>query len=269
MAGDILVFAGSTAPVSCGSGCAATPATSPGMRAQARRPADPSRAGLRPTRSSGGFTFAEDPGRAAPEARIIWHADLDPGTLRVAAVPSDPSDPDSIRTERLAPWLAIATDAAGHEHAVLSDGWHRIRIDVEDGSIAREEAVLLHYRLLGVASAETRILPLRRFLELCRHGRFAASLFPDDPRIERWLAVLRVHDALAAGASHREIGAALFGEERILLDWGGRTDSLRSRVRRLVRDARTMARGGYRNLLSRKSAGSRVQHGQPGNGGSG
>ena len=164
-------------------------------------------------------------------------------------MPSEPSDPDSIRTERLAPWLAIATDCEGREHAVLSDGWHRIRIDVEEGSIAREEAVLLHYRLLGVASAETRILPLRRFLELCRHGRFARSLFPPDPRVERWLTVLRVHDALAAGASQREIGAALFGEDRFLLDWTDGTDSLRSRVRRLVREARRMAGGGYRHLL--------------------
>jgi len=169
----------------------------------------------------------------------------------VIAVPSDPDDPDSIVTDRLAPWLAIATDADGHEHAVLSDGWHRIRIDVEEGSIARAEAVLLHYRLLGVASAEPKILPLRRFLELCRRGRFARSLFPRDPRVERWLTALRVHDALAAGASQREIGAALFGEERILLDWRGRTDSLRSRVRRLVRDAEAMARGGYRGLMNR------------------
>lgn len=199
--------------------------------------------------SSGGFTFAEHPDRAAPDARIIWRADLDPGTLRVVAAPSDPADPDSIRIDRLAPWLAIATDADGREHAALSDGWHRIRIDVEQGSLAREEAVLLHYRLLGVASAEAKILPLRRFLELCRRGRFARTLFPRDPRIERWLTVLRVHDALVAGASQREIGAALFSEDQIVFDWSDSNDSLRSRVRRLARDARIMARGGYRRLL--------------------
>ncbi|WP_439570794.1 DNA -binding domain-containing protein [Sphingomonas sp.] len=168
-------------------------------------------------------------------------------------MPSDPADPDSIRTDRLAPWLALATDSDGREHAVLSDGWHRIRIDVEEGSIAREEAVLLQYRLLGIASAEPKILPLRRFLELCRRDRFAQSLFPRDPRIERWLTVLRVHDALAAGASQREIGAALFGEDRIVLDWHDDRDSLRSRVRRLVRDARAMARGGYRYLMRQRS----------------
>jgi hypothetical protein len=224
------------------------------MRGRAGQPAAAPLQGS--SRPSGGFTFAENPDRAAPEARIIWHADLDPGTLRVIALPSNPADPDSIRTEHIAPWLAIAPDDDGREHAVLSDGWHRIRIDVEEGSIAREEAVLLHYRLLGVASAEPKILPLRRFIELCRHGRFARSLFPRDPRVERWLTVLRVHDALAAGASQREIGAALFGEDRILLDWSGRSDSLRLRVRRLVRDAHTMARGGYRNLLHERTHGS-------------
>lgn len=149
---------------------------------------------------------------------------------------------------------------------MLSDGWHRIRIDVEEGSIAREEAVLLHYRLLGLGSVETKVLPLRRFLELCRHGRFARSLFPRDPRVERWLTVLRVHDALAAGASQREIGAALFGDDRILLDWTDSADSLRSRVRRLVRDARTMAGGGYRQLLRRRSEAARVQRTQAGSG---
>ena len=134
---------------------------------------------LSKTRCNGGYTFAENPELEAPEARIIWHADLDPGTLRVIALPSNPADPDSIRTEHIAPWLAIAPDDDGREHAVLSDGWHRIRIDVEEGSIAREEAVLLHYRLLGVASAEPKILPLRRFIELCRHG--CGSAWKKDP----------------------------------------------------------------------------------------
>ena len=50
-------------------------------------------------------------------------------------------------------------------------------------------------------------------------------------------------------ASQREIGAVLFGEDRVLLDWGDRSESLRSHVRRLVRDARAMARGGYRQLM--------------------
>ena len=204
------------------------------------------------TLSPGGCTFAEHPDLPAPEARLIWHADLDPGTLGVVALPADPHNPDSIRIDLIAPWLAVATDEAGREHAVLSDGWHHIRLDIEEGSLTGQEAVLLHYRMRGLVSVEARLLPLRRFIHLCRHRRFARSLFPRDPRIDRGIEMLRVHDAISQGASQREIGAALFGDEQAVRDWNDGSDSLRSRVRRLVREAGAMARGGYRQLMQRK-----------------
>jgi hypothetical protein len=208
----------------------------------------------RPSRSipiDGVSTFAETPARPAPDARILWHAALDPGTLRVVATPADPAEANSVRLDHLAPWLTLVRDAAGHEHAVLSDGLHRIRLDVEEGSLGMGEAVLLHYQLMGIASAAPKILPLRRLLHLCRRRRFARSLFPPDPRVARWLLLLRVHDGLVSGASRREIAAALFGIERVAAEWPGASDSLRSQVKRLARDARAMARGGYRSLMRR------------------
>ncbi len=206
-----------------------------------------------PSAPLGGCTFAEHPGLAVPDAGIIWHADFDPGTIAVTAWPTDPRNPDCVRIDRLAPWLAIAVDAQAREHALLSDGWHHIRFDVEQGRLAGEQAVLLHYRLQNVASAEARLLPLRRFLHLYRHHRFGRSLYPPDPRIDRWIEMLRAHDALLAGASQREIAAALYGADRIARDWGEASDSLRSRIRRLVRDAHAMARGGYLTLIRRRT----------------
>jgi hypothetical protein len=200
-------------------------------------------------RARGGCTFAEDPARSAPEARIIWHADLDPGTLRVEAIPSDRADPDGLDLERVAAWLTIVTDPDGYDHAVLSDGRHHIRLDVAQGQLAGETLVHLHYRLHGLGSAEAGILPLRRLLHLQRHRRFARSLFPRDPWIERGIQLLRVHDALADGATQREIGNTLFGEARVAEDWNDRSDSMRSRVRRLVREAKALAQGGYRELI--------------------
>lgn len=158
-------------------------------------------------------------------------------------------DPDRIDFAMLAPWLTIVSDWQGVGHAVLSDGWRRIRLDVAGGTLVGGGPVILHYQLHGVPSALPKILPLRRLLALCRHRRFAPSLFPHDRRIEHWLELLRVHDGLADGASHREIGCALFGQDRVGQDWNGASDSLRSRVRRLVRDARDMARGGYKLLM--------------------
>lgn len=224
-----------------------------GIRVRVPPPAAP----LGPTKQprTGGCTFAEDPGRAAPAARLIWRADLDPGTLTVAAAIAAGPGPDTIDPRRLRPWLVLVIDADGREHAVLSDGWRRIRIDVAEGSLDVDRPLILQYRLAGLATAERMLLPLRRLLGLCRTGRFAATLFPPDRRVARWVEALRVHDALQAGASQREIAAALFGDARVALEWRGASDSLRLRVQRLVRDARRMARGGFKSLLIRAHRG--------------
>lgn len=201
-------------------------------------------------RSDGGSTFAEAPERAAPEARIIWDASLDPGTLRVVAMSTTPSDPDGIVLADLDRWLTIAVGGDGHEHCVLSDGWHHIRIDVEEGSLSGRAAVRLQYAMSGTRSAERQTLPLRQLLHLCRYRAFSRSLFPHDRRVARWIRALRVHDALVDGASQREIAATLFGAARANEAWQGGSDSLRLRVRRLAGLARRLATGSWRSLMT-------------------
>lgn len=186
-------------------------------------------------------------------ARIIWRADLDPGTLRVDAVPSDPLDPTSLQLASLATWLTVVPDQEGLEHAVISDGRNRIRLDLASGHLTGNRAVQLRFHFENLAAAQAGVEPLQRLLALIRHHRFVRTLFPHDPMIARGLMVLRVHDALGAGASQREIAAVLFGEGRVENEWDGRSDSLRSRVRRLAREARNMAAGGYRSLLGGKA----------------
>jgi len=216
------------------------------MRGRRARRAAP---GHRTIRRNGASFFAEHPARDATEARLLWHADLDPGTLSVVAIPSVVGDPDAIDPAALAPWLTLIAGRSG-EHAVLSDGRRHIRIDIEDGTLAGG-AVRLRYQLEGLVAAERKLLPLRRLIDLSRRRLFRAALYPPDRRVNRWLAALRVHDAIRAGASQREIARTLFGaagdeHER-------RADSLRSRVRRLVREAGALARGGYRHLMLRQS----------------
>jgi hypothetical protein len=179
---------------------------------------------------------------------IIWDGALDPGTLRVVAEPARAGDPDSIDPRALAAWLSISTGGDGHEHAVLSDGRHHLRVDLDRGSL-RGGPVLLHYLLSGVADVPRRLLSLRRLLDLATRGQFAASLYPPDPRLDRFTLLLRAHDALTAGATQREIAELLVAHERVVSEWRGSSDSLRSRVRRLVKDARGLAAGGYRRLM--------------------
>jgi len=203
-------------------------------------------------RRVGGCTFAECPDLPAPEARIVWHAELDPETLPISIIPMSYAGPDHIDLVEIAPWLTFIRDASGLEHAVLSDGWHHLRLDVAEGSLSVSGLVLINYAVAGLDTAWRRLIAVRRFLDLVRNRRFSNALYPPDPRIDRWLALLRVHDAMRDGASQREIGKVLFGEARVQREWYGPSDSLRSRIRRLVRDARAMAQGGYRTLLQRR-----------------
>lgn len=180
---------------------------------------------------------------------MVWSAAFDPEILPVAALPSLDGGGEALVLKDIAEWLTIVSDPDGSEHILISDGWHHLRLDVVEGRLGDHEAVYLQYRLGGLASAEAMLPPLRRFLGLCRQRRFSSALFPRDRRIGRGLEVLRISDALEQGATQREIAAVIAGEQRIEREWGGDTDSLRSRFRRLISHARNMAGGGYRSLL--------------------
>ncbi|WP_267432968.1 DUF2285 domain-containing protein [Sphingomonas sp. GM_Shp_1] len=172
-------------------------------------------------------------------------------------MPASGPDPDAVNLNRLAPWLTVVEGRDAREHAVLSDGWRRIRVDVEAGTLRAGGTVILAYRLHGLCSTESRLLPLRRLVTLCRAGCFAATLFPPDRRMPRWIEFLRVADARTSGASYQDIAAVLFGEVRTRRDWHAPGRSLHSQVRRLVAGASAMAAGGYRDLLRRRGAGQR------------
>lgn len=198
---------------------------------------------------NGGCTFAERPEIGFPAARIVWRAELDPETLTAEVIRVAADDGDRIDPEVLRRFLFLTAGADGREHAVLSDGVRRIRLDIACGSLVEPAPFTVRCSVAGIRSAEPKIRPLLRLIDVCRRGCFAAALFPVEPKIDRWIALLRVHDALAEGAGHREIAVALFGLEQVHAARGSVSDSLRSRVRRLVRDARMMAQGRYRTLL--------------------
>lgn len=132
---------------------------------------------------------------------------------------------------------------------MLSDGWRRIRVDVVEGTLLSQAPARLDYLLSGMTRLEAPLLALRRMLALWRTGRFARLLFPDEPGLPRRLEALRVGDALADGASYREMAIALFGQDRVRAEWKGRSDFLLSRVRRRADEARGMSAGGWRGLL--------------------
>ena len=176
--------------------------------------------------------------------------------LEVRVTPAAGSDPEAIDLARLLRWATIVR-GGGREHVALSDGWHHIRLDVVDGSLVEEGPARLEYLLSGMTRVDAHILTLRRMLELWRTGRFSPRLHPPEPGLARRLEALRVGDAVAAGASYREMAGALYGEDLVRSEWRARSDFLLSRVRRRAEEAARMAAGGWRALLGCGSASKR------------
>ncbi len=87
------------------------------------------------------------------------------------------------------------------------------------------------------------------FMELCRSGKLRIKYFPAEPRGKRLTVVLRALDLSLSGASHRHIGEAIYGIERIDRDWNDPGDYLKDRVRRLLVRGRSLMAGGYRQFL--------------------
>jgi hypothetical protein len=63
--------------------------------------------------------------------------------------------------------------------------------------------------------------------------------------LTRLVAALRVRDALADGASQRDIGLGIFGD-----DWPGDGEHLKSRVRRMIPFADALTAAGPREVLA-------------------
>lgn len=189
----------------------------------------------------------EDPRRSVPEARPVWRREHHALVLRASAEPSRPS-PDAFD---LRAFERIATLVRGHasERLLLSDGFRSVRLDIRGASL-RDGPVRLRFELSGLAALNPSILLLRRLAALARTGRHSRLLHPPDRRARRHVLLLRAYDALREGSSQRTIAAELLDGEAMHARWRVNAQSLRSQVQRLVRGARAMASGGFRELLT-------------------
>lgn len=107
---------------------------------------------------------------------------------------------------------------------------------IEPGSLTIEPVIDLCRPL------EPQLLSVRR-LDALLHGDCPLAV---DQRLIRLVEALRTADALAAGASLRDIGEGMFGG-----DWPGDGEHVKSRVRRRVVLADALLRAGSLGVLAR------------------
>jgi hypothetical protein len=204
------------------------------LRDEAERATDPRPAS--PMAAQWGLVALEPPELAAPDARPLWRDDIDRDVLTADAVACGGEEADAFDPERLAP---LATAIVGKEatHWLFTDGWRHLRIDIFP-PIPASQTFAPRWRLSGMGALPSRLLTLQRLVSLNHSKRFAIRLWPPDPRARRWILGLRAHDALAGGASHRDIAEMLGGPEVHDAGWRHHDPSLRLRAQRLAAFAR-------------------------------
>ena len=197
--------------------------------------------------------MAEAAATPALSRHVVWNAAVDPSVVTCAAEPIAPNHPDAFCFDQLTIPTTTIVGTSGSEHLSISDGMKRIRLDVVSGTLLGG-SVRLHYRLAGFDNADAQVLTLQRLMALNRLGRFSRGLHPRETKVDRWVMMLRAHDFSVQGASQRDIAFELFGLDAVG-EWRTRSDFLRLRVQRMLRDANAMISGGYLDLLRGSIAG--------------
>jgi len=175
----------------------------------------------------------EPPDLPWPTSRPIWHRDVDNTVLTATVLPigADPAiDMRALNTD-----ASYAADRDG-EHWLLADRGNHVRIDLVRGSLA-QGPVDLQFHVTGYPDCRGQIAALQRLVTLAELGRWPARGPRAERRAPRWALILRVHDAIVAGASHREMAERLFGLEN-LARWRVSAPSWRRRIQRLADAAR-------------------------------
>jgi hypothetical protein len=174
------------------------------------------------------------PSLSGAEARPIWAETVDPRVLH--AVPGEAiAQADRINLWQLRRWAAaIVIDDL--EHWRFGDQRFSIRIDLRCGTLLGGEAALA-FRLDGLARLAPKVAALDLLVRLA--GRpDAPPAVPAERRAARWIAELRVADALAAGARQQEMARVLLGPAVLRDGWREAGEIHRLRIQRLVRSAR-------------------------------
>ena len=195
------------------------------------------------------LAFPENPNLDARDVQPVWRTDPD-ALVRIAA-DDDHNESDA---DAFSLWDMPGRKSLLHDgrRLLLSSAFGArvlrmaITSDVCDGgsfayvirsgprAVARWRGIQENLPVLRAAE------PTKRYALSPRPGRLAVL----------HMRALQAIDGRAAGASQRDIAAAIFGEERVAEDWHADSE-LRAQTRHLIHRGQALMRGEYRSLISR------------------
>jgi hypothetical protein len=185
-----------------------------------------------------------DPMVDARTANPIWQPDP-PSTLRVVRASSAQVGLKlyDLQIERQ-PYMVRDDQGTYVTASMKSNSW---RVHVADG-LAEDDRIAIaipvdEFARQRVAAADRFIVDLKaKSAETWK--RLAVS-----NRADRFhCSVLQAIDGAAAGATHRQIAVAIYGQRRVSASWTPDGD-LRARIRYFLKRGTTVVNGGYRTLI--------------------
>lgn len=165
------------------------------------------------------------------------------------AEPAVADDPVAVDFTAIEGDLFVQPRQEGGERVLLRHEGVHLRVDLTAGTVL-DGPVRPKVVLPGLWGISPQLLTLKRLGMLARRGKLPTSLQPREKRGSRWARMLQALDGHVAGATHREIADTIFGSDLVRSEWRGASDHLRLKVQRLLREARRLTRGGYRELLT-------------------
>jgi hypothetical protein len=156
-------------------------------------------------------------------------------------------DADAFSLARLAQMATVGI-SRNSCRVLLSDGRHSLRLDVE-GLALFNSPVRLQCKISGFRAAREPVRTWERLSVVAKTGKLPPRSREALKSNGRRILLIRAFDALAAGASQREIAAELIRPEAAAVGWRSANPSLRLQVQRLARGAHHYSSGRFWTLL--------------------
>jgi hypothetical protein len=196
-----------------------------------------------------GCLYSSAPTFSARSATVFWQPDLCSKVLRLTALSlSAEVAAEQFSLHEVACPSVLLRGTGASQHLLFRDNDGGLQLAVQGCDLLKPVRLVLD-SAPGPQIARAQFRSHRCFMDIRLAGKLMPSHVQREPLSPRLKHVLRALDGALAGASHREIGAALFGGERIRAEWYAPGRPLRYKVRRAVHRGYALMQGGYRKLL--------------------
>ena len=196
-----------------------------------------------------GCLYATAPDLDARLASVFWCPDLCPSVLRfTASAVTGAAEPESFRLNKIACPSVLLEMANGTQHLLFTDHGRWLQIVFSGADILRPVRLTVEIDTESRRAAR-QLRALHCFNDLRFCGHLLASHFQPNALSSRLQIALQALDGSQAGATHREIGMALFGKDRVKAEWDHPARSLRDRTRRAIYRGRKLMQKTYINFL--------------------